>query len=89
MGDMEEVFMQPFQISYTDLFGSVITAELKDGGSEIMVNQENKKEYVTLYADFLLNTCVEKQFLAFQRGFDLVTSESPLHMMFTPKSLRC
>ena len=64
--DMEEVFMQPFQISYTDLFGSVITAELKEGGSEIMVNQENKKEYVTLYADFLLNTCVEKQFLAFQ-----------------------
>ena len=58
--------MQPFQISYTDLFGSVITAELKEGGSEIMVNQENKKEYVTLYADFLLNTCVEKQFLAFQ-----------------------
>merc|ERR1719233_1740740 len=54
-----------------------------------MVNQENKKEYVTLYADFLLNTCVEKQFLAFQRGFDLVTSESPLHMMFTPQSLRC
>ena len=64
--DMEEVFMQPFQINYTDLFGSVITAELKDGGAEIMVNQENKKEYVTLYADFLLNTCVEKQFLAFQ-----------------------
>ena len=64
--DMEEVFMQPFQINYTDLFGSVITAELKEGGSEIMVNQENKKEYVTLYADFLLNTCVEKQFLAFQ-----------------------
>jgi len=85
--DMEEVFMQPFQINYTDLFGSVITAELKEGGADIMVNQENKREYVTLYADFLLNTCVEKQFLAFQRGFDLVTSESPLHMMFTPQEL--
>merc|ERR1719474_1977081 len=78
--DIEEVFMQPFQINYTDLFGSVITAELKEGGADIIVNQENKKEYVTLYADFLLNTSVEKQFLAFQRGFNLVTSESPLHM---------
>jgi len=85
--DMEEVFMQSFQISYTDLFGSVITAELKDGGAEIMVTQENKREYVDLYADFLLNKCVEKQFLAFQRGFDLVTSESPLNMMFTPQEL--
>merc|ERR1712107_855763 len=27
------------------------------------------------------------QFLAFQRGFDLVTSESPIHMMFTPQEL--
>merc|ERR1712013_312611 len=85
--DIEEVFMQPFQINYTDLFGSVITAELKEGGADIIVNQENKKEYVTLYADFLLNTSVEKQFLAFQRGFDLVTSESPIHMMFTPQEL--
>jgi len=85
--DMEDVFMQPFQISYTDAFGAVITAELKEGGAAILVNQANKREYVDLYADFLLNTCVEKQFLAFQRGFDLVTAESPLNMMFTPLEL--
>merc|ERR1719357_2352883 len=68
--DMEDVFVQPFQISYTDLFGSTITTDLKEGG-----------------ADFLVNKSVEKQFLAFQRGFNLVTSESPLHMMFTPQEL--
>ena len=50
-----------------------------------MVNQGNKKEYVDLYADFLINKTVEQQFLAFQRGFDLVTSESPIHMLFTPR----
>jgi len=85
--DMEDVFMQPFQISYTDLFGSMITTDLKEGGADIIVSQANKREYVDLYADFLLNKCVEKQFLAFQRGFNLVTSESPLHMMFTPHEL--
>jgi len=85
--DMEEVFMQPFQASYTDLFGATITADLKEGGADILVSQDNKREYVDLYADFLLNKCVEKQFLAFQRGFDLVTSESPLHMLFTPYEL--
>jgi len=85
--DMEEIFMQPFQISYTDLFGSMITTDLKEGGADILVTQSNKREYVDLYADFLLNKSVEKQFLAFQRGFNLVTSESPLQMMFTPHEL--
>jgi len=85
--DMEEVFMQPFLISYKDLFGSSITENLKEGGADILVNQTNKREYVDLYADFLLNKSVEQQFLAFQRGFDLVTSESPVHMLFTPREL--
>jgi hypothetical protein len=50
----------------SSLCRSVITADLKEGGADVLVNQENKQEYVDLYADFLLNTCVEKQFLAFQ-----------------------
>merc|ERR1712142_1228251 len=45
--DMEEIFMQPFQISYTDLFGSMITTDLKEGGADIMVNQENKRDMLT------------------------------------------
>ena len=85
--DMEEVFLQPFQASYTDLFGATVTADLRAGGGEVTVGQANKREFVDLYADFLLNSCVEAHFLAFQRGFDLVTSESPLNMMFTPQEL--
>merc|ERR1712242_35957 len=64
-----------------------ITVDLKEGGKNILVNQSNKKEYVELYADFLVNKNVETQFLAFQRGFDLVTSESPVHMLFTSREL--
>jgi len=85
--DMEDVFELPFQISYDDLFGTVITTDLKEGGADIKVNQSNKQEYVDLYADFLLNRSVESQFLALQRGFLLVTSESPVHMMFSPGEL--
>merc|ERR1719507_279972 len=85
--DMEEVFMQPFMISYKDLFGTTVTEELKNDGANILVSQTNKREYVDLYADFLLNKSVEQQFLAFQRGFDLVTSESPVHMLFSPREL--
>lgn len=85
--DMEEVFMQPFMISYKDLFGTTVTEDLKKDGANILVSQANKREYVDLYADFLLNKSVEQQFLAFQRGFDLVTSESPVHMLFSPREL--
>jgi len=85
--DFEDVFIQPFQISYTDLFGSTITQDLCEGGENRMVTRENVQEYIDSYADFLLNKVVAKQFLAFQRGFDLVTSESPLNMMFTPTEL--
>jgi len=85
--DFEDVFLQPFQISYTDLFGDTITKELCEGGEQRMVNKANVREYVDRYADFMLNKIPEKQFLAFQRGFSLVTAESPLNMMFTPTEL--
>ena len=65
----------------------MITTDLKDEGGDILVNQDNKHEYVRLYADFLLNKSVEKQFLALKRGFMMVTAESPLAMMFTPAEL--
>jgi len=42
------------------------------------------QEFVDLYADFLLNKSVERQFRAFKRGFQMVTDESPLKMLFRP-----
>lgn len=40
--DMEETFMQTFKICYQDVFGSVLFHELKEGGEEIYVSQDNK-----------------------------------------------
>lgn len=45
------------------------------------------QEFVDLYADFLLNKSVEKQFRAFRRGFQMVTDESPLHLLFRPEEI--
>lgn len=42
-GDMEEVFMLTFRISYADVFGSVLTHDLKPAGDTIAVCQENKQ----------------------------------------------
>ncbi|KAJ9588949.1 hypothetical protein L9F63_017744 [Diploptera punctata] len=85
--DMEDTFVQTFRICYQDVFGTTFFHELKEGGDQIYVCQDNKKEFVDLYADFLLNSCVEKQFRAFRRGFQMVTDESPLHLLFRPEEV--
>ncbi|XP_047121045.1 ubiquitin-protein ligase E3A isoform X1 [Schistocerca piceifrons] len=85
--DMEETFLQTFRICYQDVFGATLYHELKESGDEIYVSQDNKKEFVDLYADFLLNTSVEKQFKAFRKGFHMVTDESPLQLLFRPEEV--
>jgi len=85
--DMEDVFMQTFRISYCDIFGDAIFHELKPEGDKIFVNQDNKHEFIELYADFLLNKSIEKQFKAFKKGFQMVTDESPLHLLFRPDEI--
>lgn len=82
--DIDEVFMHTYRIGYTDIFGVNLTYDLKENGEQISVSQENKREFVDLYADFLLNKSVEKQFRAFRRGFQMVTDESPLKLLFRP-----
>ncbi|CAH0558670.1 unnamed protein product [Brassicogethes aeneus] len=85
--DFEDVFMQTFRISYTDVFGSLITYDLKDNGDEISVTLENKYDFVDLYSNYLLNKSVEKQFFAFYKGFQMVVDESPLELLFRPEEI--
>lgn len=40
-----------------------------------------------LYADYLLNKSVEKQFRAFYKGFQMVVDESPLDLLFRPEEI--
>ncbi|XP_029564198.1 ubiquitin-protein ligase E3A isoform X3 [Salmo trutta] len=86
-GDVEEDMMITFQISQTDLFGEPITYDLKENGDKIPVNADNRKEFVSLYGDYILNKSVERQFKAFRRGFQMVTNESPLKCLFRPEEV--
>ncbi|KAG6885071.1 hypothetical protein C0993_006150 [Termitomyces sp. T159_Od127] len=62
-----------------DRFGEMVTIELKVGGADIPVTEENKKEYVDLIVDYRISKRVKDQFEAFMSGFseliplDLVT----------------
>ncbi|KFH62337.1 E3 ubiquitin-protein ligase NEDD4 [Podila verticillata NRRL 6337] len=50
-------------------FGEVVTIDLKEGGSDIIVTEENKKEYVELMTEWRITRRVEEQFKAFAEGF--------------------
>lgn len=59
----------------------------QEDGASCCVNRDNRREFAELYADFLLNGCVERQFAAFRRGFAMVTDESPLAALFRPEEV--
>ncbi|XP_057696873.1 ubiquitin-protein ligase E3A [Corythoichthys intestinalis] len=86
-GDVEADMSLTFQISHTDLFGSPVLYDLKEEGEDIPVSKENRQEFVDLYADYILNTSVGRQFRAFKKGFLMVTSESPMRYLFRPEEV--
>ncbi|XP_032884070.1 ubiquitin-protein ligase E3A-like [Amblyraja radiata] len=86
-GNLEEDMMITFKVSYNDLFGVPITHNLKESSEDIPVTNQNKKEFVQLYTNYILNQSVEKQFRAFNRGFHMVTNESPLKYLFRPEEI--
>jgi E3 ubiquitin-protein ligase NEDD4 len=50
-------------------FGEVVNLELKEGGAEIAVTDENKHEYVELITEWRIHRRVEQQLNAFSEGF--------------------
>jgi len=76
-----------FTAPLTSVFGDTVEHELVPDGKNVKVNERNRHRYVDLYADFLLNKSIEKSFNAFQRGFELVTCNSPLASLFRPEEL--
>ena len=66
-GDVKEDFMMKFEVSVTE-FDVVKSVALKENGQNIDLTNENRKEYVDLYVDFLLNKSIYEQFKAFYFG---------------------
>ncbi|XP_054285164.1 probable E3 ubiquitin-protein ligase HERC4 isoform X2 [Macrosteles quadrilineatus] len=69
--DVEDVFCLNFEL-VREVFGETKHYPLKQGGEKIPVTHENKKEYVELYVDFILNKSVERHFRAFRDAFHKV-----------------
>ena len=50
-------------------FGEMVTIDLKPGGADVPVTQENKKEYVDHVVEYRISKRVKEQFDAFMSGF--------------------
>ncbi|KAJ3051954.1 hypothetical protein HK097_007043 [Rhizophlyctis rosea] len=78
-GDVADIFLRTFEISY-DVYGQVKSFPLVDGGEELLVTNENRKEYVDLYVQHYTVQSVKRQFSAFRRGFWKVCGGKALQM---------
>ncbi|KAM9011355.1 putative E3 ubiquitin-protein ligase HECTD2 isoform 2-T2 [Ara ararauna] len=76
-GNVEEDFYSTFQV-FQEEFGVIKSYNLKPNGDKIPVTNQNRKEYVQLYVDFLLNKSIYKQFAAFYYGFHSVCASYAL-----------
>ncbi|XP_068217823.1 E3 ubiquitin-protein ligase SMURF2 [Palaemon carinicauda] len=78
---LENVITDIIDTTFTvehDCFGVLQKKELKPGGNNVIVTEENKKEYVRLYVNFRFMQGIEHQFGALQKGF---TEVVPQHLL--------
>mmetsp|Transcript_8087 Transcript_8087/g.11776 ORF Transcript_8087/g.11776 Transcript_8087/m.11776 type:complete len:1158 (-) Transcript_8087:98-3571(-) len=84
--DVEYVFCLNFEVTVLEL-GQEQKIELKEGGSDIPVTNDNKEEYVLLYVKWLLVDSVQPQWDAFENGIMRVMEASSLDL-FRPEELQ-
>jgi atrophin-1 interacting protein 5 (WW domain-containing E3 ubiquitin protein ligase 1) len=76
--DIDECQMELYFVIDYELLGEIKHCELKEGGKDIAVNQENKEEYIELLVEWRFNRGIEQQTKAFFQGF---TSVFPLEWL--------
>jgi E3 ubiquitin-protein ligase NEDD4 len=66
--DITDVIDETFT-TIEERFGEMVTIDLKPGGADVPVTQENKKEYVDHVVEYRISKRVKEQFDAFMSGF--------------------
>ncbi|EIW85244.1 HECT-domain-containing protein [Coniophora puteana RWD-64-598 SS2] len=76
--DITDVIDETFTTT-EERFGEMVTIDLKPGGADMPVTQDNKKDYVDAVVEYRISKRVKEQFDAFMSGFselipqDLIT----------------
>ncbi|KAL1918392.1 uncharacterized protein VTP21DRAFT_3052 [Calcarisporiella thermophila] len=84
-GDVESIFCRDFVGEY-EAFGEVQRIPLIPNGENIPVTNENRKEYVDNYVEFILNRSISRQFNSFKQGFQRICGGNALSL-FRPEEI--
>ncbi|KAG0334524.1 hypothetical protein BG000_008250 [Podila horticola] len=79
-GDVYDIFLRSYEISYEHL-GQVSTVPLIPDGEDIPVTNENRRAYVAAYVNHYVNKHVEREFRAFQKGFEKICGGEALKLL--------
>jgi E3 ubiquitin-protein ligase NEDD4 len=73
--DITDIIDETFTTT-EERFGEMVTIDLKPGGADVPVTEDNKKEYVEHIVDYRISKRVKEQFEAFMSGFsELIPQE--------------
>ncbi|CAD7697676.1 unnamed protein product [Ostreobium quekettii] len=78
-GSVADVFYQSFSID-VNMFGDVKTIPLRPDGEDELVTEENRREYIDLYVDYVLNRAACNHFEAFSKGFRTICGGPAIHL---------
>lgn len=84
-GDVEETFCRDF-VADVERYGQVAQIPLCPNGEKTPVTNANRREFVDLYVQYLLDTAVSRQFEPFKRGFFTVCGGNALSL-FRPEEI--
>ncbi|KAJ8265636.1 hypothetical protein COCON_G00147350 [Conger conger] len=76
--DIEECGLEMYFSVDKEILGEITTHDLKPGGGDLVVTEENKEEYIRLVAEWRLSRGVEEQTQAFFEGFNEVLPQQYL-----------
>lgn len=84
-GNVAETFCYDF-VAQVDRYGEIISVPLCANGENRPVTNSNKREFVDLYVQYLLDAAVARQFEPFKRGFFTVCGGNALSL-FRPEEI--
>ncbi len=84
-GNVKEAFQTNFQINY-ESFGEMKSISLIPNGENIFVDNENRREYVDKYVQYIMEDSIQLQYEAFETGFKKVCGGYALDL-FQPNEI--
>ena len=84
-GDVQETFCRNF-VAENDRYGDILEVPLCSNGENKAVTNSNRREFVDLYIQYLLDSSVTRQYEPFKRGFFTVCGGNALSL-FRPEEI--